>query len=68
LKQLQTSGLLAPEGGGRSRAYRGTIVLMRRVVAAAGLNVDVRGAAVPDEDLRADVVAALAARIRDAGC
>ncbi len=68
LKQLQTSGLLAPEGGGRSRAYRGTVALMRRVVEAAGLDVDVRGAAVPDEDLRADVVAALAARIRGADC
>jgi len=68
LKQLQTSGLLAPEGGGRSRAYRGTVALIRRVVEAAGLQVDVRGAAVPDEDLRAEVVAALAARIQGANC
>ena len=68
LKQLQTSGLLAPEGGGRSRAYRGTVALIRRVVEAAGLQVDVRGAAVPDEDLRAEVVAALATRIRGADC
>jgi Fic family protein len=68
LKQLQTSGLLRPEGGGRNRAYRGTVALMGRVVEAAGLDVDVRGAAVPDDDLRADVVAALAARIRGADC
>ena len=68
LKQLQTSGLLAPEGGGRSRAYHGTVALIRRVVDAAGLDVDVRGAAVPDDDLRAEVVAALAARIRGADC
>jgi len=68
LKQLQTSGLLAPEGGGRSRAYRGTVALMRRVVKTAGLDVDVRGATVPDADLRADIVAGLAARIRGAGC
>ena len=68
LKQLQTSGLLAPEGGGRSRAYRGTVALMRRVAEAAGLDVDVRGAAVPNDDLWADVVAALAARLRGADC
>ena len=66
LKQLQTSGLLSPEGGGRSRAYQGTAALMRRVVEAAGLEVDVRGAAAPDEALRAEVVAALAARTRGA--
>ncbi|MEI6449338.1 MAG: Fic family protein [Actinomycetes bacterium] len=64
LKQLQASGLLTPEGGGRSRSYRGTVALMRRVVEAAGLEVDVRGAAAPDEALRADVFAALAARTR----
>jgi Fic family protein len=68
LKQLQTSGLLTPEGGGRSRSYRGTLALMRRVVEAAGLKVDVRGAAVPDEALRADIFAALAARTRGADC
>jgi len=68
LRQLQTSCLLAPEGGGRSRVYRGTVALMRRVVEAAGLDVDARGAAVPDEDLRAEVLAALAARMRGADC
>ena len=68
LKQLQTSGLLAPEGGGRSRAYRGTVALMGRVVEAANLDVYVRGEAVPDADLRAEIVAALASRTCAANC
>jgi hypothetical protein len=45
----------------------GTVALMRRVV-EAGLDMDVRDATVPDEGLRAEVFAALAARTRGADC
>lgn len=63
LKQLQTSGLLAGVGAGRSRSYRGTMALMRRVVDALGIPVDVRGD-VMDDDIRPAIVAAVADRVR----
>lgn len=63
LKQLQTSGLLAPTGAGRSRAYEGTISLMRRVAEAASIDVDTRGDLV-DDDLRGAVISAIAAKAR----
>lgn len=67
LAQLRAAGLLRPHGGGRSRAYRGTVALVRRVVEAAGLEVDARGEGDVDEGLRGDVIAALARRVRSQG-
>ena len=60
LKQLQTSGYLAPEGDGRARSYRGTIRLVRRVVELFDLPVDTRGDGPIDPDLRNTTFAALA--------
>jgi len=60
LKQLQTSGLLAAQGGGRSRSYAGTIELVRRVATTFSLAVDTSGDGPIDADLRNTVVAALA--------
>ena len=60
LKQLQTSGLLAAQGGGRSRAYTGSIGLVRRVADLFSLEVDTSGDGLIDTDLRNTVIAALA--------
>jgi len=62
LKQLQTSGLLAPEGAGRSRAYTGTIELLRRVVRLFSLAVETTGDGPVNADLRNATIAALAAK------
>jgi Fic family protein len=60
LKQLSTSGLLAPDGEGRSRSYTGTLALAQRVTKALDLNVDVRGKGRLDPEVRGDIIAALA--------
>lgn len=62
LKQLQTSGMLAPRGDGRSRSYTATIRLLGRVVELFDLPVDVSGDGPIDADLRNATVAALAER------
>jgi len=63
LKQLQTSGLLAPEGDGRSRSYVGTIALLRRVSELFDLRVDTRGDGAVDANLRNSVISALAEKV-----
>lgn len=63
LKQLQTSGLLSAEGDGRSRAYVGTLRLLRRLVELFDLPVDVSGDGAADADTRNSVIAALAMRV-----
>lgn len=64
LKQLQASGFLAPEGGGRSRAYIGTIRLLRRVVELLELPIDTAGDGPIDADLRNATVGALAEKVQ----
>jgi len=63
LKQLQTSGLLAGRGDGRSRSYVGTPALLRRVVELFTLPVDVSGDGPADSDLPNAVIAELAAKV-----
>jgi Fic family protein len=63
LKQLQTSGLLAARGDGRSRSYVGTPELFRRVVELFSLQVDASGDGPVDSDLRTAVVSELAAKV-----
>lgn len=63
LKQLQTSGLLAARGDGRSRSYVGTPALVRRIVEMFSLPIDISGSGRIDQDLRVSTIAALAARV-----
>ncbi|MHB8706638.1 MAG: Fic family protein [Coriobacteriia bacterium] len=62
LKQLQTSGLLAAQGEGRSRSYIGTMRLLRSVVELFDLDVDAWGDGPMDASARGDAIAALAAK------
>lgn len=66
LKQLQVSGMLRAEGDGRSRAYVGTMRLLRRVAELFDLSVDLGGDGPFDAHVRNSVVAALAAKVADA--
>lgn len=63
LKQLQTSGLLAGRGDGRSRSYVGTPALLRRVVELFSLPIDASGEGPADVDLRNAVIAELATKV-----
>lgn len=66
LKQLQVSGLLSAQGDGRSRAYVGTMRLLRRVTELFDLSVDLGGDGSLESDVRTGVIAALAAKVADA--
>ncbi len=63
LKLLQASGLLAAQGGGRSRDYVGTLKLMRRLVELFDLPLDVGGDGPADAEVRDNIVATLAEKV-----